>query len=72
MRHLSDTEVLALTGLLRMEKDGLAVSRALEAIITDDDLRKETQAGVLAAEGRIQAIQQFINENHVTTTEEVR
>ncbi len=72
MRNLSETEILSLTGLLRMEKDGLALTRTLQSLISDDDLKKESEAGILASEGRIKAIQQFINENQVTTTGEVR
>jgi hypothetical protein len=65
MRKLSEVEVLSLTGLLKMEKDSLAVSKAMETIITDEELKKQADAGVLAAEGRIKGIQQFINENAV-------
>lgn len=66
MRKLSEAEVLSLTVLLKMEKDGLAVSKAMETIITDEELKKQAEAGVLATEGRIKGIQQFINENAVT------
>jgi hypothetical protein len=71
MRRLADAEMLSLTGLLRMEKDGLAVARAMQTLITDDDLKKQAEAGILAAEGRIKGIQQFINENQVVNVEEV-
>ncbi len=72
MRKLTEGEVLSLTGLLKMEKDGLAVSKAMQALITDEDLKKQAESGVLAAEGRIKGIQQFINENHITSIGEVR
>lgn len=71
MRNLSEIEVLSLAGLLSMEKDGLAVARAMQALITDEDLKKQAEAGLLAMEGRIKGMQQFINENHVTDRMEV-
>lgn len=66
MRKLSDGEMLSLTNLLKLEKDGLAVSRAMQTLITDEDLKKQAEAGILETEGRIKGIQQFINENRVT------
>jgi hypothetical protein len=72
MRVLSDVEMITLTNLLKAEKDGLAVSRAMQALITDDDLKKQSESGILTMEGRIMGIQQFINENRVTCTEEVK
>jgi ferritin-like metal-binding protein YciE len=72
MRKLSESEMLSLTGLLKMEKDALAVSKAMQALITDEELKKQTESGILAAEGRIKGIQQFINENNIITTEEVQ
>jgi hypothetical protein len=66
MRKLSEAEVLSLTGLLKMENDTLTVAKAMQSIISDDELKKQAEAGVLAMEGRIKGIQQFINENGVT------
>lgn len=66
MRKLAEGEVLSLTALLKFENDGLAVSRAMQPLITDDELKKLSDAGILAAEGRIKGIQQFINENGLT------
>jgi hypothetical protein len=68
MRKLSEGELLSLTGLLSMERDALAVSRVMKSLITDEDLKREAGASVLAAEGRIKGVQQFINENQVTNT----
>ena len=65
MRKLTEGEVLSLTGLLKFESDGLAVSRTMQALITDDELKKQAESGILAAEGRIKGLQQFINENSV-------
>ncbi|MDF2882311.1 MAG: hypothetical protein K0R54_2868 [Clostridiaceae bacterium] len=65
MRKLAEGEVLSLTALLKFENDGLAVSRAMQSLITDDELKKQAEAGILASEGRIKGMQQFINENDV-------
>jgi len=66
MRKLTEGEVLSLTGLLKFESDGLVVSRTMQTLIKDDELKKQAESGILAAEGRIKGIQQFINENNVT------
>ena len=65
MRKLSEGELLSLTGLLTMEKDGLAISKVMKNLISDEELKKEAEASVLATEGRIKGVQQFINENQV-------
>lgn len=71
MRKLSETEVLSLTGLLQLEKDGLTMARAMQPLISDDELKKQSESGILAMEGRIKGILQFINENKITDTQEV-
>lgn len=72
MRKLSEAEVLSLTGILTMEKDGLAVARTMKDLIVDEEIKRQADAGILAAEGRIKGIQQFINENHVIETKGVQ
>ncbi|WP_454054426.1 hypothetical protein [Clostridium sp. Marseille-Q7071] len=71
MRKLSEAEVLSLTSLLKMEQDGLIVQRAVNALITDENLKRQGESSVLASEGRIKGLQQFINENQVTVPGEV-
>lgn len=71
MRKLAENEIISLTTLLKMERDGLAVAKAMQNLITDDELKKQAEASILAAEGRIKGVQQFINENHVIQTREV-
>jgi hypothetical protein len=66
MRKLSDAEILSLTGLLKMENDSLTVAKTMQAVIGDDELKKQAEAGILAMEGRIKGIQQFVNESGVT------
>lgn len=72
MRKLADSELLSLTALLKLEKDGLAMSKAVKNLISDEDLKKVADSSILAMEGRIQGIQQFINENNIASTQEVR
>jgi len=72
MRNLSDAEILSLTGLLKLEQDSLIVSRALHSLISNEELKKQSEAGMLAAEGRVKGIQQFIVENGVTNIQEVQ
>jgi len=72
MRALSEIEILSLTGVLKMESDGLAMQRAVSSLITDEDLKRQSEASVLAAEGRIKGIQQFMNENEVAISKEVQ
>ncbi len=65
MRRLSDVEVLSLTALLKMEQDEYAVANAMQMLITDDELKKQAEAGLLAMQGRIKGLQQFVNENQI-------
>lgn len=65
LRDMSDAELLSLSSILTMEKDGLAVARAMQPIISDDKLKTQAESAIMAAENRIKGIQQFINENNV-------
>ena len=71
MRTLSDVEILSLTAVLKMESDGLAIQRAAGSIITDEDLKKQSMSSLLASEGRIKGIQQFMNENEISVVKGV-
>ncbi|NLM98218.1 MAG: hypothetical protein GX175_11535 [Halanaerobiaceae bacterium] len=71
MRKITDSEVLSLVTILKMEKDGLALSKAMKGLIEDRDLKKQAEADILAAEGRIKGLQQFIYENQIAHIEEV-
>ncbi|HEX9027482.1 MAG TPA: hypothetical protein VF839_13595 [Clostridium sp.] len=71
MRALSDVEILSLTAVLKMESDGLAIQRAAGSIITDEDLKKQSMSSLLASEGRIKGIQQFMNENEISVAKGV-
>ncbi|KGO12668.1 hypothetical protein [Clostridium botulinum] len=72
MRKLSEVEVLSLTSLLKMEQDGLIVQKAMNTLITDDNLKRQGEASALASEDRIKGLQQFINENEIITSREVQ
>jgi len=71
LRKLAESEIISLTGMLKMEKDGLAVARGMQTLISDDELKKTAEASILATEGRIKGIQQFINENKIANVEGV-
>ena len=70
MRALSEIETLSLTAVLKMESDGLVMQRAINTLISDEDLKRQSEASILAAEGRIKAIQQFIVENKIPVAKE--
>lgn len=63
MKKISEAEVLSLTTILKMENDAVMAQRAINVLITDEDLKRQGEASVLAAEGRIKAIKKFIKEN---------
>lgn len=70
MRTLSEIEKLSLAAVLKMENDGLIMQRAISALISDEDLKRQTDASILAVEGRIKGIQQFIKENKILIVKE--
>ena len=70
MRALSEVENLSLATILKMESDGLVMQRAISSLISDEDLKRQSEASILATEGRIKGIQQFIVENKVPVVKE--
>ncbi|MGG7077938.1 hypothetical protein [Clostridium sardiniense] len=66
MKKVSEVEILSLTAILKMENDAVIAQRAINVLITDEDLKRQGEASVLAAEGRIKAIKKFIKENQDT------
>ena len=70
MKQLSEVEILSLTTILKAESDGLKMQRALNTVITDEDLKRQSEASILAAEGRINGLIQFINENNILINKE--
>ena len=57
MKQLSQVEILSLTAILKAESDGLKMQRALNTVITDEDLKRQSEASILAAEGRINGLE---------------
>ncbi|MDD2554412.1 MAG: hypothetical protein PHP51_07560 [Desulfotomaculaceae bacterium] len=72
MRQLTPGEVIQLREMLQMESNALAKAKATTNMITDEELRRQVDSGVLATESRIKGIQQFIVENNIITTEGVQ
>ena len=70
MKQLSQVEILSLTAILKAESDGLKMQRALNTVITDEDLKRQSESSIQAAEGRINGLIQFINENNILTNKE--
>lgn len=70
MRALTEIENISLAAIIKMESDGLVMQRAINSLITDEDLLRQSEASILATEGRIIAIQKFIRENKIINTEE--
>ena len=70
MKQLSQVEILSLTAILKAESDSLKMQRALNTVITDEDLKRQSESSILAAEGRINGLIQFINENNILTNKE--
>ena len=70
MRALSEVENLSLAAILKMESDGLVMQRVISSLISDEDLKRQSEASILATEWRIKGIQQFIVENKVPVVKE--
>lgn len=70
MRTLSEIENLSLAAVLKMESDALIMQRAIDTLISDEDLKRQSGASILATEGRIKGIQQFIVENKIPAAKE--
>ena len=70
MRALSEIENLSLAAVLKMESDGLIMQRAVDSLISDEDLKRQSNASILATEGRIKGIQQLMVENEIAAAKE--
>ena len=70
MRTLSEIENLSLAAVLKMESDALIMQRAIDTLISDEDLKRQSDASILATVGRIKGIQQFIVENKIPAAKE--
>lgn len=72
MRRLSEAEKISLAAVIKMESDGLLMQRVINTLISDEDLKRQSESSILATAGRIKAIQQFIVENEILVSEEDR
>jgi len=72
MRDLTPVEMSSLRESFTMETTGLIALKQMQTLISDDKLRVACDAGIQAGEGRIRALQQFIQENGIMSLEEVR
>ena len=50
MKQLSQVEILSLTAILKAESDGLKMQRALNTVITDEDLKRQSFRSELKTE----------------------
>lgn len=71
MKQPTEVEILSLIAILKAESDALKMQRALNTIITDEDLKRQSEAAILACEGRLNGLIQFIDENNILNVEEV-
>lgn len=71
MRKLAMSEILSMRELLQMETNALAASKVTVMMIQDPQLKSLTESGVLATEAKIKGLQQFIQENDITSIQEV-
>lgn len=65
MRQITTNELLALNKFLQMETNSLAMAKAGINVISDEQLKSLSKAGIQATEGRIRGLQQFIAENNI-------
>ena len=70
MKDLSEIEVISLASALKMESEWLIKQRLLNSLIIDEDLKREGEAILLAIEGRIKGLKQFIDENQISIVRE--
>lgn len=68
MRKLSEVEVLALTKLLEMENNSLAIAKTSIMAISDAQLKSLAQTGIQTTESRIVGLQKFVSENILSSS----
>ena len=68
MKHVSDVEVLALTKLLEMENNALAIAKTSIMAISDEQLKSLAQTGIQTTQARITGLQKFVSENILSTS----
>ena len=71
MRKLSESEILSLRELMQSETNALIKTKMTKPMVADEQLKKHVESAIMACEGRIKGLQQFINENQVIDMTEV-
>lgn len=67
MKNLAPNEILALSALITMETQGLAFAKASIPAMEDEQLRTMTETAIMAAEARIQGMQQLIHDKNINS-----
>ncbi|MFY9119114.1 MAG: hypothetical protein WAO57_02230 [Syntrophomonadaceae bacterium] len=67
MKNLAQNEILALTALISMETQGLALAKASINAVEDEQLRTMTETAIMSAEARIQGMQQLIHDKNINS-----
>jgi hypothetical protein len=68
LRQVSDVEVLALSKLLEMENNSLAIAKTSIMAISDEQLKSLAQTGIQTTESRILGLQKFVSENILSSS----
>ena len=66
----SNLEVLELSKKYDNVYAAIGYDHSVANEITDEDLKRQSESSILAAEGRINGLIQFINENNILTNKE--
>ena len=67
MKNLAQNEILALSVLITMETQGLALAKASINAMSDDQLRIMTETAIMSAEARIQGMQQLMHDKNINS-----
>ncbi len=67
MKNLAQNEILALSALISMETQGLALAKASINAVEDEQLRTMTETAIMSAEARIQGMQQLIHDKNINS-----
>jgi hypothetical protein len=67
LKNLAQNEILALTALISMETQGLALAKASINAVEDEQLRTMTETAIMSAEARIQGMQQLIHDKNINS-----
>jgi hypothetical protein len=67
LKNLAQNEILALSALISMETQGLALAKASINAVEDEQLRTMTETAIMSAEARIQGMQQLIHDKNINS-----